>query len=181
MNTFPNIFLIGLMGAGKTTVGRQLAKKLHLEFIDADHELEARTGVSIATIFELEGEQGFRLREAELIKELVDKPGIVLATGGGAVLNADTRHLLHTKGVTLYLRARVEDLWKRTKKDRQRPLLQNTDPLKKLQQLFGERDPLYQETAHIEVDTVSHSIDKLITFIEKTITDYLAHHENTQR
>jgi shikimate kinase len=179
MNTFPNIFLIGLMGAGKTTVGKQLAKKLHLEFIDADHELETRTGVSIATIFELEGEAGFRCREAELIKELVDKPGIVLATGGGAILNNETRQRRHQKGVTIYLRARVEDLWKRTKKDRQRPLLQNTDPLKKLQQLFIERDPFYQETAHFAVDTGNHSVDKLVTTIEKTINTYLTTYENT--
>ncbi|MBU6467761.1 MAG: shikimate kinase AroK [Betaproteobacteria bacterium] len=181
MNTFPNIFLIGLMGAGKTTVGKQLAKKLHLDFIDADQELEARTGVSIATIFELEGESGFRQREAELIKELVEKPGIVLATGGGAILNANTRQLLQQKGVALYLRARVEDLWKRTKKDRQRPLLQNTDPLKKLQQLFIERNPFYEETAHLVIDTAHHSVDKLVAHIEKNINDYLTTHENTQR
>lgn len=143
-----SIFLIGLMGAGKTTVGRLLAKRLKGRFVDSDHEIEARNGVTIPTIFAIEGEAGFRQREAQIIDELSKEPGLVLATGGGAVLNADTRARLHSRGFTVYLCAVPEVLYERTRNDRNRPLLQVEDRLEKLRALYTQRDPLYRETAH---------------------------------
>lgn len=161
-----NIFLVGLMGAGKTTVGKLLAKRLNKIFIDSDHEIEKRTGVNIPLIFELEGEAGFRSREAAVIQELTVHPGIVLATGGGAVLNPQNRENLRRNGTVIYLRAKVEDLWQRTRHDKNRPLLQTSDPLGKLRELFAQRDPLYRETADIVVDSGSQSLHALIHQIE---------------
>lgn len=161
-----NIFLVGLMGAGKTTVGKLLAKRLNKIFIDSDHEIEKRTGVNIPLIFELEGEAGFRSREAAVIQELTAHPGIVLATGGGAVLNPQNRDNLRRNGTVIYLRAKVEDLWQRTRHDKNRPLLQTSDPLGKLRELFAQRDPLYRETADIVVDSGSQSLHALIHQIE---------------
>lgn len=161
-----NIFLVGLMGAGKTTVGKMLAKRLNKIFIDSDHEIEKRTGVNIPLIFELEGEAGFRSREAAVIQELTAHPGIVLATGGGAVLNPQNRDNLRRNGTVIYLRAKVEDLWQRTRHDKNRPLLQTSDPLGKLRELFAQRDPLYRETADIVVDSGSQSLHALIHQIE---------------
>lgn len=147
-----NIILVGLMGSGKTTIGRQLAKRLGRRFVDSDHEIEARTGVSIPTIFEIEGEAGFRRREAQVIAELVDEPDIVLATGGGAVLAPESRRLLHNKGWVVYLNVPPLLLWNRTRHDRSRPLLQVEDPLAQLESLHRVRDPLYREVAHFIVD-----------------------------
>ena len=147
-----NIILVGLMGSGKTTIGRQLAKRLGRDFVDSDHEIEARTGVSIPTIFEIEGEEGFRRREAQVIAELVDEPDIVLATGGGAVLAPESRRLLHEKGWVVYLNVPPVLLWGRTRNDRNRPLLQVEDPLARLESLYQTRDPLYREAAHYIVD-----------------------------
>ncbi|MEI7917739.1 MAG: shikimate kinase, partial [Methylophilaceae bacterium] len=129
------------MGAGKTTVGRYLAKNLGLDFYDTDQEIEKRTGVRVPTIFEMEGEAGFRKREVSMIDELTQLPNIVLATGGGAVLSADNRQHLASRGHVIYLRASVQDLFLRTRFDRNRPLLQNNNPKAKLEQLFAERDP----------------------------------------
>lgn len=143
-----NIYLIGLMGAGKTTVGRQLARQLHRTFFDSDHEIVARTGVPIPTIFEIEGEAGFRRREAQAINELTALEGIVMATGGGVVLNPDNRRQLHDSGWVVYLNVPPTYLYQRTKHDRSRPLLQVEDPLAKLVELHAQRDPLYRETAH---------------------------------
>ncbi len=140
------------MGAGKTTVGRQLAKRLSRPFLDSDHEIVARTGVPIPTIFEIEGEVGFRRREAQTIAELTDSLGVVLATGGGAILNADTRHLLRNTGWVVYLNVPPVMLYERTRHDRNRPLLSVDDPLAKLEELYSVRDPLYREVAHIVVD-----------------------------
>lgn len=148
-----NIFLVGLMGAGKTTVGKLLAKQLGKTFIDADHEIEARTGVRIPVIFEIEGEAGFRKREEAVIAELAARANIVLGTGGGAVLSPHTRELLRTHGTVVYLRGTPEQLFERTRHDRNRPLLQTADPLAKLRTLFAERDPLYREVADLVVDT----------------------------
>jgi len=147
-----NIILVGLMGSGKTTIGRQLAKRLGRNFVDSDHEIEARTGVSIPTIFEIEGEEGFRRREAQVIAELVGEPDIVLATGGGAVLAPESRRLLHENGWVVYLNVPPVLLWGRTRNDRNRPLLQVEDPLARLEGLYRTRDPLYRETAHFIVD-----------------------------
>lgn len=147
-----NIYLIGLMGAGKTTVGRQLAKRLGRTFYDSDHEIEARTGVKIPTIFEIEGEEGFRRREAQTIEELVAERGVVLATGGGVVLNPQNRENLKRTGWVVYLNVPPRLLYERTRHDRSRPLLRVADPLAKLEELHAVRDPLYRETAHLVVD-----------------------------
>lgn len=165
-----NIYLIGLMGAGKTTVGKILAKHLGRDFYDSDHEIEKRTGVKIPVIFELEGEAGFRRREKAAIDELCQMPGIVLATGGGAVLAPENREMLKKTGVVIYLRANVNELWHRTRHDKQRPLLQNVDVRAKLEQLYTERDPLYTETATLIVDTGSQPVATIINRIEQALT-----------
>ena len=161
-----NIFLIGLMGAGKTTIGRSLARRLQLQFIDCDHEIENRTGVAVRTIFEMEGETGFRQREAAMIAELSARRGVVLATGGGAVLNPVNRSHLHERGTTIYLRARVEDLFRRTRHDRDRPLLQTEDPLGRLRELLELRRPWYEQTAHLIIDTGDQGVPRLVSRIE---------------
>lgn len=148
-----NIFLVGLMGAGKTTVGRLLAKQLGKTFIDVDHEIEARTGVKIPVIFEIEGEAGFRKREEAVLEELVGRSNTILGTGGGAVLSPRNRDLLRQNGTVVYLRGSPEQLYERTRHDRNRPLLQTEDPLAKLRELFAIRDPLYREVADLVVDT----------------------------
>lgn len=152
MHEKDNIYLVGLMGAGKTTVGRQLAKRLGRPFMDSDHEIEARTGVRIPTIFEIEGEEGFRRREAQTISELTAERGIVLATGGGVVLNPENRKSLHDSGWVVYLNVPPRLLYERTRHDRNRPLLRVPDPLARLEELHRARDPLYREVAHLVVD-----------------------------
>lgn len=140
------------MGAGKTTVGRQLARRLGRHFYDSDHEIVERTGVLIPTIFEIEGEEGFRRRETQTIAELSESNNIVLATGGGAVLNPENRKILHETGWCVYLNVPPALLYERTKHDRNRPLLQVADPLAKLEELYAARDPLYREAAHFVVE-----------------------------
>ena len=152
MNNRSNIYLVGLMGAGKTTVGRQLARRLGRRFYDSDHEIVARTGVAIPTIFEIEGEEGFRRRESQTIAELASTSDIVLATGGGVVLNSENRRLLHDSGWVVYLNVPPGMLFERTRHDRNRPLLRVEDPLGKLEELHAMRDPLYREVAHLVVD-----------------------------
>lgn len=161
-----NIFLVGLMGAGKTSVGRLLAKRLGKTFIDSDHEIEARTGVRIPVIFEIEGEAGFRQRESSTIDELTQGHDVVLATGGGAILDAANRAALKSRGTVVYLRAGVDELWNRTKHDRNRPLLQTADPRGRLAELLAQRDPLYREAAHVIVDTGTQSLRTLVTRLE---------------
>jgi len=156
------------MGAGKTTVGKQLAKQLNKTFYDTDHEIEKRTGVKVAVIFDLEGEAGFRKREAAVINDLTQLDNIVLATGGGAVLSLVNRAALKENGQVIYLRAAVKDLCKRMRYDKQRPLLQKVDMRKKLQQLYDERHPLYMETASTVVDTGNQAASTLINQIKKT-------------
>ncbi len=141
------------MGAGKTTVGRLLARHYECAFHDSDHEIEARTGVKIPVIFEIEGEAGFRAREEAVIAELTALSGIVLATGGGAVLSPLTRNNLRQSGVVIYLRGSPEHLYERTRHDRNRPLLQTENPLARLRELYLQRDPLYREIADVVVDT----------------------------
>src|SRR6185503_4675565 len=137
-----NIFLVGMMGAGKSSVGKLLARHLGKTFYDSDHVIESRTGVKIPIIFELEGEAGFRAREAAVIEELSALDDVVLATGGGAVLNPRNRELLKARGIVVYLRASVNELWSRTRHDRNRPLLQTQDPYARLCELHAQRDPL---------------------------------------
>ena len=150
------------MGAGKTTVGKLLAKKLGRQFIDSDHEIEARCGVSIPVIFEMEGESGFRKRESQVIDELTQQTDLVLATGGGAVLAPENRQHLHERGFVIYLRANPHELWMRTRNDKGRPLLNNQDPKGTLEKLYEVRDPLYRETAHLVIDTGKPSVAQLV-------------------
>jgi shikimate kinase len=164
-----NLFLVGLMGAGKTTVGKLLAKHLQKQFIDSDHEIEKRTGVKINVIFELEGEDGFRAREESVVDELTQLKGIVLATGGGVVLRDANRVALHNRGTVIYLRANADDLWRRTRHDKNRPLLQTENPRARLQDLLTQRDPLYRETAHLTMDTGEQNVQKLVRNLEQQL------------
>ena len=153
MKTPGSLFLTGPMGAGKSTIGRQLSKQLDLPFHDSDHEIEARTGVDIPLIFDLEGETGFRKRESVVIDELTQLAGIVLATGGGAILDPANREHLGNRGKVIYLHASVNQQLKRTRMDRNRPLLQTEDPRARLEELMAVRDPLYLEIASIVIET----------------------------
>lgn len=157
-----NIFLVGLMGAGKTTVGRALARKLNKLFIDSDHEIEARTGVSIPLIFEIEGEESFRQRETEVIRDLSARSGIVLATGGGAIMRAENREYLKTRGTVIYLRASIHNILQRTSRDKNRPLLQTADPRRRLEELSRQREPFYREVADIVIDTGRPNVQFLV-------------------
>jgi shikimate kinase len=150
------------MGAGKTTVGKHLAAELGKAFRDTDQEIERRTGVKIELIFEIEGEAGFRAREAQVVDQLTQLSNVVLATGGGAVLAADNRKHLACRGVVVYLHGQPKDLWNRTRHDKSRPLLQGTDPLEKLHSLYQQRDPLYREISDIVVDTGRQSARALL-------------------
>ena len=141
------------MGAGKSTVGRQLAKALSKEFVDCDREIEERTGVTIAIIFEVEGEEGFRKRERAMVERLTERDGIVLATGGGVVLDEENRSRLRARGFAIYLDAPIDLLVERTARDRQRPLLQTDDPKARLTDLANEREPLYRQVADMVVKT----------------------------
>jgi shikimate kinase len=156
-----NIYLVGMMGAGKTTVGRTLARRLKLRFVDSDHEIEARCGVKIPVIFEIEGEAGFRAREAQTLAELARLEDIVLATGGGVVLAEENRRLLAEHGTVVYLRATPEHLYERVRHDKNRPLLATADPLARLRELYCERDPLYRAVADLVVDTGRQSVQVL--------------------
>ena len=156
-----NIVLIGMPGAGKTTVGKALARLLAMSFVDSDRELVARTGVPVTTIFEIEGEQGFRARESALLVELLHQAGLVLGTGGGAILLAENRAALRGNATVVYLRASLDALWERTRRDTGRPLLRTPDPRKTLADLLATRDPLYRETAHVIFDTGRQSASKL--------------------
>lgn len=153
MRSLPNLFLIGPMGAGKSTIGRLLAAELQREFLDSDHQIEARCGANIPWIFDVEGEQGFRDRETAMIDELSRRDDVVMATGGGAVGREINRQLLCERGMVIYLATTVEQQVRRTSRDRNRPLLQNANPEQVLRDLFAIRDPLYRATADIVVRT----------------------------
>jgi shikimate kinase len=159
------VFLIGMMGAGKTTVGRLLAAALHYRFLDGDHELERRAGVRIATVFELEGEQGFRAREAALLDELTALPGIVLATGGGAVLLPQNRAVLRDRGLVIFLDAGAGEIARRTRHDTSRPLLAGGDRQARIEALLEERLPLYRATAHLRFRSPARNPRRLVTTI----------------
>tara|TARA_R110001583_G_scaffold43107_3_gene137047 strand:+ start:2158 stop:2676 length:519 start_codon:yes stop_codon:yes gene_type:complete len=167
-----NIFLIGPMGAGKSTIGRELADRLHLEFFDSDQEIERRTGADIAWVFDLEGEEGFRKREEGVIEDLSEKQGIVLATGGGSVISDQVRNHLSARGIVVYLETTIDKQVARTQRDRRRPLLQTSEkPRTVLENLAVERNPLYEEIADVVIKTddqsakvVAHKIIERLDF-----------------
>lgn len=158
MNSGQSIFLVGPMGVGKTTIGRQLANLFDYEFVDSDREIEQRTGASIPWIFDMEGEEGFRRREQTVIDELTARMGIVLATGGGAVIKPENRDCLKQRGIVVYLKAELDELLVRTRNDKNRPLLQTKNPRARLQALIEEREPWYLEVADIVFDTQQQNI-----------------------
>ena len=169
MNPNRNLYLVGLMGAGKTTVGRQLAKRLGRRFVDSDHEIEERTGVRIPVIFEIEGEAGFRKREAQVIADLAAESGLVVATGGGAVLNPENRVNFKQSGLVVYLCVPPQQLYERTRHDHNRPLLQVADPLARLQELYALRDPLYREVADLVVEGGAGGSHLMVKQIEREV------------
>ncbi|MFM2344434.1 MAG: hypothetical protein RLZZ210_1045 [Pseudomonadota bacterium] len=160
-----NIILIGMMGSGKTTIGRAVAQRINYPFFDSDHVIEERCGTSIATIFSLEGEIGFRKRETEVIHSLCSQANIVLATGGGAVLDEKNRKALQSSGIIIYLKASIDALWQRTSQDKTRPLLENKNPRQILENIYQDRDPIYTSMANYTVDTSKSNISTLITQI----------------
>jgi shikimate kinase len=166
-----NIYFIGLMGAGKTTIGRLLAKQMGREFYDSDHEIERKTGVKIPLIFELEGESGFRKRETTAIDELSQLDNVIVATGGGAVQLQENRDYLKKTGKVIYLRAKVNDLYQRTRNDKSRPLLQGANPKQKLEQLYVARDPIYSALADYIVDTGAQSANEITSRIEQLLLE----------
>lgn len=166
-----SLILVGMMGAGKTTVGKILSRHLGKPFFDSDREIQKQSGATIPVIFEYEGEAGFRKRETEIIGKLVRLGNIVLATGGGAVLSPENRALLRASGIVVYLRASVDDLWRRTRQDTSRPLLQTDNPRARIAELSESRDPLYRETAHIIVESGKQSAQRLAQLIIQGLAD----------
>ena len=152
-----NIFLVGPMGAGKSTIGRHLADELHLEFYDSDQEIERRTGADIGWVFDLEGEEGFRIREENVIEDLTEMQGIVLATGGGSIVSKKNRNRLSARGIVVYLQTTIEKQVARTQRDKRRPLLQTGEPEQVLRSLADERNPMYEEVADYVVQTDDQS------------------------
>jgi len=171
-----NVYLVGMMGAGKTTLGKALARKTGREFVDTDRVLVERTGVPVATIFEIEGEEGFRRRESAVIAELASRSGCIVATGGGAVLSEENRRLMRGSGTVVYLRARLDNLWERTRHDASRPLLATPDPRATLGSLLERRDPVYRDAAHVVVETSSQNGAALV----KRVLAALRQHEEAQ-
>ncbi|MHB8622513.1 MAG: shikimate kinase AroK [Sulfuricaulis sp.] len=157
MNRADNVFLIGPMGAGKSTIGRHLAELLGKEFQDSDQEIEKRTGASIPLIFEIEGEAGFRSRESSVLDDLTRKTNLVLATGGGIILSQDNQRTLHDRGLVVYLHAPLETLLQRTRRDRHRPLLRTTDRRRTLEDILKTREPIYRQTADVVIETAHRS------------------------
>jgi len=164
-----NIYIVGPMGAGKSTIGRQIAQQLHLEFVDSDAEIERRTGAEIAWVFDVEGEDGFRKREADVIGDLTEQQGIVLATGGGSILSKDVRNKLSARGFVVYLETAIDKQVARTQRDKRRPLLRSDNPRQVLEDLAQLRNPLYEEIADLTV----HTDDQSAKLVAKEIIDKL--------
>ncbi|MCB1755656.1 MAG: shikimate kinase AroK [Gammaproteobacteria bacterium] len=166
-----NIFLIGPMGAGKSTVGRALARKLKMDFYDSDKEIETLCGVNIPTIFEYEGEAGFRKRETKILQQLTALSPIVLATGGGSVLRPENRKLLAGRGVVIYLHVNLKEQFLRISNDKNRPLLQTDDPRATLRKLMTERAPIYESLADFRVNSngrnMRYVVERIIKFLQK--------------
>ena len=171
-----NVFLVGPMGSGKTTIGQRLAELLGLEFLDCDRELEARTGASVSLIFDVEGEAGFRSREAQMLEELAARDGILLATGGGVVIDAANRETLRRRGLVVYLKTSVEQQLRRLGRDRSRPLLQTADRRERLQRLAEQRNPLYEAIAEIEFPARNKGPDA----VARQLADVIRQHRETQ-
>lgn len=167
------VFLVGMMGAGKTTIGRHLARALRREFLDLDHELEARCGVRVALIFDIEGEEGFRKRETIALDECSRRSNIVLATGGGAILAPENRQMLRERGLVVYLKAGADELYRRVERDRNRPLLQTADPRERLRSLLEQREPLYESVADVTFETGTMSITQAV----RTLVSMLQHYK----
>ena len=174
-----NIFLVGMMGAGKTTVGKLLAQQMGKAFIDSDEEIQQRTGVTISHIFDIEGEAGFRQREANVIQALAQLDNIVLATGGGVVLSEQNRDALRHNGIVVYLKSTVHDLWQRTRHDRNRPLLQTADPHARLKELHEQRDPLYTQAADLIMTTGKQNVHSLVLQLQQELTRFPEAKHNT--
>ena len=168
----PNIYLVGPMGSGKTTIGQRLAGLLGLEFLDCDHELEAHTGASVSLIFDIEGENGFRARETRLLQDLTARSGLLVATGGGAILRKENRKMLSSTGLVVYLETPVEQQLRRLSRDRSRPLLQTGDRRKKLERLAAERNPLYREIADIEFPARNRGLGTVAAELARAIENY---------
>ncbi|PIV15159.1 MAG: shikimate kinase [Gallionellales bacterium CG03_land_8_20_14_0_80_55_15] len=167
-----NLILVGMMGSGKTTMGRVLAKHLGKDFVDSDEEIQFRTGVTIPHIFDVEGEVGFRQRETAALENLVQRNGLVMATGGGAVIANENRTLLRHNGIVIYLRASVHDLWLRTRNDRNRPLLQTGNAYEKLAGLLRQREAYYQQVADIVMPTGRQNVHALMLKLVAAIESY---------
>ncbi|MER2555153.1 MAG: shikimate kinase [Thauera sp.] len=168
------LILIGMMGAGKTTVGKELARRRKLRFADCDQAIVARTGVSIPTIFEVEGEAGFRRRETQMMDELTLQPDIVIATGGGVVTTPENRVLMRARGIVVYLDVPPQVLYERTRHDRNRPLLQVDNPRRRIEELYRQRDPLYRETAHIILEGGRGNPGNMVRQIDEALSRYKA-------
>lgn len=166
------IFLIGPMGSGKTTVGRHLARRLGMDFVDLDHEIQARCGVEVSVIFDIEGEAGFRQRESELLDELTQRESIVLATGGGSVIKPDNQRLLTERGLVIYLETSVDQQLRRLERDRQRPLLQAPDRRQRLTDLAQARDPAYRQSAHLVVQSADVAPAAMAARVEKLVRSH---------
>ena len=171
-NPGPNIYLVGPMGSGKTTIGQRLARLLGLEFLDCDHELEAQTGASVSLIFDVEGEDGFRARETRLLADLTTRKGVLIATGGGSVLREENRRMLRESGLVVYLKTSVAQQLKRLSRDRSRPLLQTADRRARLEALAEHRNPLYEEVAQIVFPAQNRGLDAVAKDLERKIRHY---------
>lgn len=171
-DTTANIFLIGPMGSGKTSIGQRVAALLGLEFFDCDHELEKQTGASVNLIFDVEGEEGFRARETRMLDDLTARTGVLVATGGGVILKSENRLMLRDRGTVVYLKTSVSQQLKRLARDRSRPLLQKGDRRKKLQDMALERNPLYEELAEIEFPALNRALDSVAQQLADTIRKY---------
>lgn len=173
-----SVFLVGMMGAGKSTVGRALARRLGWDFVDLDHEIEAATGVRIPVIFEIEGEAGFRKRESQILAALVKRPHMVLATGGGAVIDPDNRVLLKDNGHVVYLKASVDELYLRTKNDKSRPLLQSGNPRERIATLLKAREAFYEGVSSLQVNTGRQPVTQIAHNIAATLGLAAVHSDN---
>lgn len=171
-----NIYLVGPMGSGKTSIGQRLAREMGLEFRDCDHELEKHTGASINLIFDVEGEEGFRKRETAMLQQLTGQKGLVLATGGGAILRPENREMLSRSGLVVYLKTSVQQQLRRLRRDRSRPLLQTGDKERKLRELAQERDPLYESVADVTFPAQNRGLDAAAHALAEAVTRHLSEH-----